>query len=128
MKTPITKRAIINGYKNIIRVGYCDLQKALSCCDPNYYTAGVYGWNTDIYVIDNETAIVTGYRPFGNMELPRDVITALEKCANDIITKMEYDKAIKYLRANLEEIAFGIEYNYDTYNFFNGDSQIEILR
>ena len=45
-----------------VRVGYCDLQDALSGITPDYYTAGVYGWNCDVYVIAG-LAICTGYRP-----------------------------------------------------------------
>lgn len=45
-----------------VRVGYCDLYGVLSGIDPDYYTAGVYGWNCDVYVIAG-LAICTGYRP-----------------------------------------------------------------
>lgn len=45
-----------------VRVGYCDLQDALSGITPDCYTAGVYGWNCDIYTIAGLT-ICTGYRP-----------------------------------------------------------------
>lgn len=45
-----------------VRVGYCDLHGVLSGITPDYYTAGVYGWNCDIYVIAGLT-ICTGYRP-----------------------------------------------------------------
>lgn len=45
-----------------VRVGYCDLFGVLSGIEPDYYTAGVYGWNCDVYVIAG-LAICTGYRP-----------------------------------------------------------------
>lgn len=45
-----------------VRVGYCDLDGVLSGIEPDYYTAGVYGWNCDVYVIAG-LAICTGYRP-----------------------------------------------------------------
>lgn len=45
-----------------VRVGYCDLQDALRGIDPDGYTAGVYGWNCDVYLIGGLT-ICTGYRP-----------------------------------------------------------------
>lgn len=45
-----------------VRVGYCDLQDALSGIEPDYYTTGVYGWGCDVYVIAG-LAICTGYRP-----------------------------------------------------------------
>ena len=45
-----------------VRVGYCDLQGALSGITPDYYTAGRYGWNCDVYTIAGLT-ICTGYCP-----------------------------------------------------------------
>lgn len=45
-----------------VRVGYCGLQDALSGIAPDYYTAGQYGWNCDVYTIAGLT-ICTGYRP-----------------------------------------------------------------
>lgn len=67
-KIKATAKAIKNSYYNIITVGYCDLQYLLSYFQPAYYTAGVYGWNCDVYIIDTNTVIATGYRPMaGNM-------------------------------------------------------------
>ena len=48
--------------RRIVRVGYCDLQDALADIRPDYYTAGIYGWNCDAYIIAGLT-ICTGYRP-----------------------------------------------------------------
>lgn len=42
-------------------VGYCDAQSMLSGITPDYYTAGMYGWNFDVYIIAGLT-ICTGYR------------------------------------------------------------------
>jgi hypothetical protein len=84
MKVKVTKKQVQENYKNIISVGYCDLQYLLRFKEPSYYTAGVYGWNADIYQVNYNTCIVTGYRPFGNIsnyELVREV----EKIASDIL-------------------------------------------
>lgn len=67
MKIKVTKKAIQENYKNIIVAGYCDLQHLLSYKEPDFVTSGIYGWNADIYKINNNTVIVTGYRPFGNV-------------------------------------------------------------
>lgn len=67
MKIKVTEKQIKEGYKNIIDIGYCDLQHLLRYFDADYYTAGIYGWNADIYKINYSTCIVTGYRPFGNI-------------------------------------------------------------
>lgn len=45
-----------------VRVGCCDLHGVLSGITPDYYTAGVYGWNCDVYTIAGLT-ICAGYRP-----------------------------------------------------------------
>lgn len=128
MKTKITKKAIMSAYRNVIKVGYCDMQDALKWREPNFYTAGVYGWNSDVYVIDNDSVIVTGYRPFGNMELPREVIETLNKCAKSITRYLNYDLAKIYLKNNLDELVSGIEYDFYSYTFASADENFEIKR
>ena len=128
MKTKITKKAIMSVFENVIKVGYCDMQDALKWREPNFYTAGVYGWNADVYVIDDDTVIVTGYRPFGNMELSREVIDTLNKCAESITRYLDYDRAKIYLGNNLDELASGIEYDFDSYVFASADEKFEIKR
>ena len=128
MKTQTTKKAIMSAYSNVIKVGYCDMQDALKWRKPNFYTAGVYGWNADVYVIDYDTVIVTGYRPFGNVELPRDVIDTLNKCAESITRYLNYDLAKIYLKNNLDELVSGIEYDFDSYTFASANENLEIKR
>ena len=118
----------MSAYRNVIKVGYCDMQDALKWREPNFYTAGVYGWNADVYVIDHDTVIVTGYRPFGNMELPRDVVDALNKCARSITHYFDYYTAKIHLNNNLEALASGIEYDFDSYVFASADEKFEIKR
>ena len=118
----------MSAYRNVIKVGYCDLQDALEWREPNFYTAGVYGWNSDVYVIDHDTVIVTGYRPFGNMELPREVIDTLNKCAESITRYIDYYMAKIYLDHNLYELASGIEDDFYSYVFVSADDNFEIKR
>lgn len=61
MKYRTTAKAVKAGYHKIIRAGYCELQGLLSYKSPVAYSAGVYGWNFDVYDIDG-VAICTGYR------------------------------------------------------------------
>lgn len=68
MKVKVTKKEILESYCQVISVGYCDLWYLLKGKDPNFYTCGVYGWNADIYDLGNGIALVTGYRPFGNIK------------------------------------------------------------
>ena len=67
-KLNVTRKWVYNNFDNIIAVPYCALQGLLKDLSPQWYTSGIYGWNADIYCIDMETCIVTGYRPFGNIK------------------------------------------------------------
>lgn len=84
--------------------------------------------DSDVYVIDYDTVIVTGYRPFGNVELPREVIDMLNKCAKSITRYINYDLAKIYLKNNLDELVSGIEYDFDSYTFASADANFEIKR
>lgn len=74
----ITKKQITNAFKHVIKAGYCEFQKELAGLDRNWYTAGTYGWNADIYVLDRDTVLVTGYRPFGE-RMDHDKVVQLIK-------------------------------------------------
>lgn len=61
MKVKTTRKAIVNGSYNVKCAGYCDLQNLLRNHSAVAYTAGVYGWNFDVYEVYGVT-ICTGYR------------------------------------------------------------------
>ena len=126
MKTKITKKAIMSAYRNVIKVGYCDLQDALKWREPNYYTAGLYGWNSDVYVIDCDTVIVTGYRPFGNIELPRSVVDALNYCAGCARSSSDYNTWQKVLKSNLAALAEAIKFECENVIFDTSSKNINL--
>jgi len=102
MKIKTTKKQIQNNYKNIIKVGYGDLQYLLRFKNPTFFTAGVYGWNADIYQIDHKTAICTGYRPYGNIENYK-IVDKYEEEAKKIINKnISYNEQKQTLNELLE--------------------------
>lgn len=63
MKVKTTRRSIVESTlpKNLISVGYCELQTLLRNHSPIAYTSGMYGWNFDVYDVYGKT-ICTGYR------------------------------------------------------------------
>ena len=89
MKARVTKRKVMNE-TYCISVPYCALQDLLTYESPVYYTAGVYGWNADVYLIDG-LAIVTGYRPFGNLKVDYSIIEKYERKAREIKAKRYSD-------------------------------------
>lgn len=92
MKTKTTRKEIQNHFSRIIRIGYCDAQTLLNFRSPDWYNAGVYGWNYDAYDLGGGTCIVTGYRPFGNMRIPFEKLRELERKGEEI----RYDFGKKY--------------------------------
>lgn len=104
MKIKTTKKQITNNYINIICVGYCDLSYLLKGQNASYYTCGVYGWNADIYHINNNTCIVTGYRPFGNIYPSYDCITQkYNEKARQIYYNNDYTIATKKINKLLNK-------------------------
>jgi len=73
-KIKMTKSMIEALSDDVIACGYCEIPYLLRCLEiePCAYTTGQYGWNADIYVVDQQdnvrpfgVVICTGYRPFG---------------------------------------------------------------
>ena len=109
MKFKTTKRAVKEGYHRILSVGYCALQSLLSHESPVAYTAGVYGWNADVYEIFPNTAIVTGYRPCAckRMKDDYDVVKEYEEKARSLDPYTNGIRAAK--RALIEELLRKLE-------------------
>lgn len=80
----ITKKYVMNTYKKVVKVGYCDLQELLTFAKQIGYTAGVYGWNANVYACDLDVVIVTGYRPFGNVDVDFALCEKYEKKAHEL--------------------------------------------
>lgn len=99
-KIRVNKKDILNSYKNIIPIGYCDAYYLLSDQNKKYYTCGVYGWNADIYEIDNSTCIVTGYRPFGNIKNDYKILQKYEEQARKIMCDYSIDYGKKFKKVN----------------------------
>lgn len=105
MKFKTTQKAVKEGYRNIIKIGYCNLQYLLHYKNPVTYTCGVYGWNADIYDISG-VAIVTGYNPFGNIQPDCELVREYDSKARQIVLswdKYEHDEKIKILDDLLNE-------------------------
>lgn len=104
MKVKVSRKSIKDNFRKV----YClDMSKANTIFygqSPVYYTAGIYGWNCDVYIIDNDTAVTVGYRPFGDY-LPEAVEKDMVKKAERVRESSKYNYAettrkISAIRAN----------------------------
>jgi len=95
MKTHTTMKYIKAIYhSDIYQCGYGDLQFIFNNITADYYNAGVYGWNCDIYCIDG-IAITTGYRNMRGATIPHKLIEKYTKKAQNIIDKYDYSEIKK---------------------------------
>ena len=67
MNFKLTKKEVTLQFGYILEFGYHDILFIEPYLRQLGYTSGVYGWNSNIYIINNNMCISTGYRPFGNI-------------------------------------------------------------
>ena len=104
MKAKVTKKHVLSYYDNVLELGYCDLQTLLNRFSPQYYTCGVYGWNADIYIIDG-MCICTGYRPFGNIHISRELREQAGQAYNELKEKhLSYEEESQAVKSILKRL------------------------
>lgn len=103
----LKKKDVMNDY-TVVSIGYCDAQYLLGKTRKIGYTCGVYGWNSDIYILQDDKhifAISTGYRPFENITTKNkyEIVKKYESRAKAIYSKYYYDfkKCNTALKRNL---------------------------
>lgn len=103
MKYKTTRKAIVNGSVNVKCAGYCDLQNLLRNHSAVAYTAGVYGWNFDVFEVYGVT-ICTGYRNMPGARL-EDIREYEEKAAAiwSWENKMPFEEKQKQVEKLLQE-------------------------
>ena len=69
-KAHVTQKWVNQNFQRRLYTGYCNLENLLWYKSPAYYTTRREGWGADIYLIDPQTVIITGYAPFGNIHIP----------------------------------------------------------
>jgi len=109
MKIRVKEKEIKEGFKNIICIGYCDLQYLLYYKGADFYTVGVYGWKADFYKINNNTIISTGYQPMGtirNYEINRKYDDKARKivCNNNFKYETKIKKLDNLLKKYIDEM------------------------
>lgn len=101
MKTHTSMTRFTKGGYKVFRCGYCDLQYIMVGVEPQYYNAGVYGWNCNIYQYGN-IVITTGYRNMRGSLIPDDLIKKYSENAK-LIQKDVYCKPYDVVRRALDE-------------------------
>lgn len=101
LKLKATEKEIKKGYKKILSIGYCQAQNLLQYEEAKAYTAGVYGWKSDVYDIDG-VAISTGYAPIGQ-RVNYDIVKKYEAEAEAVDYRKPYEQRREEVRALLHK-------------------------
>lgn len=110
MSERITQKEVKRMHDYCIRCGAEEMHYLLYSHNRIGYTAGIYGWNADIYSVYSEKygriAIVTGYRGFG-INSDRKIIVKHEYACKRYREKYsiwtDYEKVKKYANKHLEK-------------------------
>lgn len=106
MKKQTTMKSITNNFNKVYRTGYCELQNIFKYVDADYYNAGVYGWNCDVYVdYGKNLAITTGYRNMRGEMIPTEIIDKYDLIAMKILSNtfnVPFDEIMLDLKENRE--------------------------
>lgn len=89
-------------------VSYADLQNLFRFENPVAYTCGVYGWNSDIYLLKGNTYISTGYRPCGYRLKDRWIYKALDRYAEKRASEVKDYNMLKFEFNGLIELLYQI--------------------
>ena len=90
----VTKKRISAEFDYRIEVGYGNLQRLLNAADIYGHTERAEGWGADVYRINWDTCIVTGYAPFGNVSAPYELCQKYERMASKVWS--DYHKNFNY--------------------------------
>jgi hydrogenase maturation factor len=94
-KIKLTKKQIIDNFPTVIKASYCSMQNLLHLKNASFYTGSkTYSWTSDIYVINDNVAISTGYQPIGNVKTNCELLKQYDDQAAKIIAL--YPATINY--------------------------------
>lgn len=91
-KIKTTAKKVRDAFDKKIALGCCEAIELLRAREPLLYTCGVYGWNFDVYIVD-DTAICTGYRGMPGIRPDHNLVVSYEDRARDIWN--EFDRPYK---------------------------------
>lgn len=84
-RTKTTKKYLRTNFKNIIKCGYCTVQHLMNLTYSDYYLTRTEGWAADVYILNSDTILVTGYAPFGNIEPSYQTLKKYEDEATKLV-------------------------------------------
>lgn len=98
MNMRLYKKHVNAEYHIVAYCEYCALQSTLQSMQVIGHTERAEGWGCNIYQLAPDIALTTGYAPFGNLRLPRELTERYEQRARQ-------NPTYENLQALIEELA-----------------------
>ena len=96
-----TSMKITNRFKRVFSCYAGDLEHIFKGVEPDYYNAGGYGWNCDLYVDHgNNLIICSGYRNTKGVTIPEELINKYTAKAKKISNTFNWNEAKEHLETN----------------------------
>ena len=112
MKVRMKKKDITQYTKNVIAIGYCNLQTLLRLQEPfGYIASNTYGWQCDLYDIGS-TVIATGYEPFGYYKPSYEMQRVYEIDAEEVMSRY-HDGKLTFTQAQEKLYRMATEFCHD---------------
>ena len=103
-KQHITIKKVKTYWRKNFCCGYCDLQYIMNGREAEYYNAGTYGWNCDIYTdYKTDIAITTGYRNMTGRQIPEELIKKYTDNAKHILDWYNGGKTYEEVKEALDQ-------------------------
>ena len=101
----VTQKAVKDNYSRIYKAGYCAMQYLLRPFNRAAYTAGIYGWNYDVFEpFQDGVAICTGYRNMPGSWLENIGIYEKEACKVWNNLSIPYEEQVAMTKVLLKQL------------------------
>lgn len=97
MSMRLYKKHVNAAYRIVAYCEYCALQSTLQNMSIIGHTERAEGWGCNIYQLAPDIALTTGYAPFGNLSLSRELTEHYEQRARQQPTYEKLQELIKEL-------------------------------
>lgn len=100
-----TAKEVRDVFEKKIALGCCEAVELLRGRKPSLYTCGVYGWNFDVYIVE-DAAICVGVRGMIGVHPDRELVKSYEDRARDIWNGFDrpYKERAKQVDALLRQL------------------------
>ena len=107
----MTRNDVKKAFTKIYAADYCSLECLLKNQLRIGYNAGTFGWNYDVFSLNENVALRTGYRNMPGKEIPTNITSYYNKRAEEIFHNpiLSYEEKNKNLSELIDQLVDELE-------------------